>query len=76
MSLLAKATMIITAYSVTGVTVDSMPVADMQQCRKNMVAYVEEMPDAQLWRKTSDAVSALRNNVTYYVKCQPRNKSE
>jgi len=72
--------MIITTMSSVGTAQTSMPVSDMQQCRKNMVSYVEEMPDLAIRRKTSDAVigegTFNGRDITFYVKCQPRNKDQ
>lgn len=68
----ASASMIITLISAMGSTsVTSVPVDDLSDCRKEMVAYVEDMPDAAIQRKGTNFVSAYVDSTRVYVKCQP-----
>lgn len=74
----ASASMIITIISSAGAAVTSMPAPDMLECRKNMVAYVDEMPDMTIMRKTENTVVAegevSGRTQRFIVKCQPRRK--
>lgn len=73
----AAATMIITLLGNAAPAVTSMPVTSMQECRKNMVSYVEELPGLEVLRKSQDAITAqgtpISGTVRVTVKCQTRN---
>lgn len=73
---LAAASMIITIFGPNVPAVTSVPVATMQECRKNMIAYVDEMPDMNVMRKTENTIVAeghpVSTEVRIVVKCQSR----
>ena len=73
----AAATMIITVFGNAAPAVTSMPVTTMQECRKNMVAYVEELADFEVVRKSQDAITVqgtpISGTIRVIAKCQTRN---
>lgn len=73
----AAATMLITIFGADSNAVTSAPVATMQECRKNMVAYIDEMPDVSVMRKSENMIvgqgKPVYNTVRIIVKCQSRN---
>jgi hypothetical protein len=72
----ALATMVITALSGTGVSIESMPVSNGPTCQKEMVRYIEKMPGASVDQRGEDfvqgSVSIGGRTITLYVKCQDR----
>lgn len=80
MSSIAAATMLITAFGTQVPALTSMPVSTMQECRKNMVSYVDELPDAKVMRKTENTITAEVSpaGVTFriVVKCQTRDNPQ